>query len=214
MTARVQVVCVGLDASLADLVGEGAQSALAALDMATMLDRLVVCADDLAGDDDAWVQPVRGTHGRELTLYCHPDAFLAPRAAAGPPSAVWDCPGPPTAEVPVAAGDFSRTRAEAFLHHHLLVIRDLLRRDLDPSLVPAGLAEAFAAAWAIGVDGRLCRAGLPGYPLAERRRRFSRLFSQAGILMPEHWTIFQEIWDGIAPAQRDMARLVRRLPRL
>jgi hypothetical protein len=32
--------------------------------------------------------------------------------------------------------------------------------------------------------------------------------------MPEHWTIFQEIWDGVAPGQRDVARLARRLPRL
>jgi hypothetical protein len=214
MPGGTRVVCVGLDAALADLVGEGAQSALAALDMASALDRLVICADDLVGDDNAWVQPVRGTLGRELTLYCHPDAFLAPRAAAGPPVAVWDCPGPANVGFPAAAGDFSRTRAEVFLHHHLLVIRDLVRRELDPSLVPAGLAEAFAAAWAIGVDGRLCGAGLPGYPLAERRRRFSRLFSQAGILMPEHWTIFQEIWDGVAPGQRDVARLARRLPRL
>lgn len=214
MPGGPQVVCVGLDAALADLVGESAQSALAALEMAPALDRLVICADDLAGDDDAWVQPSRGTRGRELTIYCHPDVFLAPHATAGLPSAVWDCPGPATVELPVCAGDFSRTRAGIFLHHHLLVIRDLLRRELDPSLVPAVLAEAFAAAWAISVDGRLCRAGLPGYPLAERRHRFSRLFSQAGILMPEHWTIFQEIWDGVVPGQRDMARLARRLPRL
>jgi hypothetical protein len=214
MPGRAQVECVGLDAALADLVGEGAYSALAALDMESALDRLVICADDLAGDDDAWVQPVRGARGREITIYCHPDAFLAPRATAAPPGAVWDCPGPVTPETQVDAGDYSRTRAGAFLHHQLLVIRDLLRRELDPSLVPAGLAEAFAATWAIGVDGRLDRAGLPGYPLAERRRRFTRLFSQAGILMPEHWTIFQEIWDGVAPAQRDVARLARRLPRL
>ncbi len=216
MPGGPQVACVGLDASLADLVADGVHSALSGLDMAADLDRLVVCADDLAGAGEAWVQPARGTRGRALTLYCHPEVFLAarPAAAAGLPSAVWEQAGPAAAEAQVAAGDFSRSRAEVFLYHELLVIRDLLRRELDPSRVPATLAEAFAAAWSIGVDGRLARAGLPGYPLAERRRRFSRLFSQAGILMPEHWTIFQEIWDGVAAQQRDVARLARRLPRL
>ena len=35
-------------------------------------------------------------------------------------------------------------------------------------------AEAFTACWAVTVDGRLARAGLPGFDLPERRRRFSR----------------------------------------
>lgn len=214
MPGGAQVSCVGLDAALADLVGEDARSALGALGLAGALDRLVICADDLAGDDGAWVQPVRGSRGRQVILYCHPEVFLAPRAAPGVPAAVWDSPGAGLPEVPATAADYARARAEAFLHHHLLVLGDLLDRGLDPSRVPAGLAEAFAAAWAIGVDGRLDRRGLPGYPLVERRRRFSRLFSQAGILMPAHWTVFQEIWDGVTAGQRDILRQARRLPRL
>ncbi len=215
MTGGLRLECLGLDAPLSDLVGESARSALAALGLSGALDRLVICADDLAGCDDAWVQPGRGARRRDLTLYCHPEVFLAARAAPGVPAAVWDCPGPgDTSRPPVSASAFSRVRTEAFLHHHLTVIGDLMRGELDPSTVPADLAEAFDAAWAIGVDGRLGRAGLPGYPLAERRRRFSRLFSQAGILMPAHWTVFQELWDGVAAGQQDVVRLARALPRL
>jgi len=219
MPDRPLVECVGLEGPLADLVADRALAALAALDLEADLDRLVVCADDLAGGDGAWYGPLDGRgRGAErgVTLYCHPGVFLAARPEAdppGPPSAVWErrpaAPAPPP-----AAADFARSRADVFLHHHLLTIRDLLRRELVPSQVPEPLAEAFAAAWAIHVDGRLARAGLPGRDPGESRRRFSRLFSAAGILMPEHWQIFQSLWDGLAGQPREVVRLVRRLPRL
>jgi hypothetical protein len=225
-----QVSCVGLDQALGDLVADRARAALAALAMGDDLARLVICADDLAAGgplaagpavtgDEAWYGRVAGDTGpgRALTLYCPPAVFLAARAEGeppGPPAAVWERTGGRAEAPPPTAADFARGRSDVFLHHHLLTVRDLLRRDLAPRLVPGSLAEAFTAAWAITVDGRLERAGLPGHPLDERRRRFSRLFSQAGILMPVHWQVFQELWDGPAPAQREVLRQVRRLPRL
>ena len=233
MDDRPRVTCEGLDAALADLVADRARAALAALGMGDDLALLVVCADDLAagsgggqgtgpagGGDEAWFGRVAGHRdpGRAVTLYCSPAAFLAARPGdgpAGPPAAVWErARGPGAEPAPPTAGDFARGRADVFLHHHLLTLRDLLRRELAPGLVPASLAASFAAAWAIAVDGRLHRAGLPGHPQDHCRRRFSRAFSQAGILMPEHWLVFQELWDGQAAQQRDVLRQVRRLPRL
>ena len=222
------VACLGLEPALADLVVDSAGAALAALELAGDLERLEICADDLAGasadatgagaGDEGWFGPVAGHAGpgRAVTLYCAPAVFLAARPEArpaGPPTAVWERARGRQGDPAPAAADFARGRAEVFRHHQLLILRDLLRRELDPGLVPASLAEAFAAAWSITVDGRLHRAGLPGRAQDEQRRRFSGLFSRAGILMPEHWQIFEDLWEGVAAQQRDVLRQVRRLPR-
>jgi hypothetical protein len=100
------------------------------------------------------------------------------------------------------------------LHHQLLWAGDVLRGELRATDVPTSLVEGFAAAWAVTVDGRLARLDLPGYGLVDRRGRFSRLFSTAGVLMPDHWASFQELWDGLVARPRDVVGLVRRLPRL
>lgn len=110
--------------------------------------------------------------------------------------------------------DFSPERANVFLHHNLLLARDLVRGEISPGSIPTGQVEAFEAAWKVVVDGRLARAGLPGYSLAHRRGMFSRLFSSAGVLMPDHWQIFQSLWDGGLSTGRDVQAVIRQLPRL
>ncbi len=131
-----------------------------------------------------------------------------------PPRAVWESPGPGRDEQPLTAAAFSRARADAFLHHHLLWGHDVLGGGLRSFDVPGLLAEAFAACWAVTVDGRLARRELPGYSLTERRGRFSRLFSTGGVLMPGHWEAFQGLWEGLSERPREVVAVARRLPRL
>lgn len=219
MSDGPDIACVGLEPAVGRLVTDAAQNALAALDMAADLQRLEIVADDLGGCDEGWLRLGRGGPGEapSLALYCHADAFSPARQATStvfPPRAVWEQREGPAVEAGLTAAGFSRARTDAFVHHHLLWARDLLRGELKASQIPGSLAEAFAAAWAVTVDGRLARLGLPGYPLVERRGRFSRLFSTAGVLMPGHWNSFQALWDGLASRPRDVVALVRRLPRL
>ena len=219
MADRPHLDCVGLEPGVARLVTEAALQALQALDMLQDVGPLVVVADDLGGCEDGWLALRRAGPGRPpgLTIYCHPEAFAPTRPATGtvfPPRAVWEQADGRAVEIELTAAGYSRARTDAFMHHHLLWGRDLLRAELRPDDVPASLAEAFAAAWAVTVDGRLARQGFPGYPLVERRGRFSRLFSTAGVLMPGHWALFQELWDGLPARPREVVALVRRLPRL
>jgi hypothetical protein len=213
------ISCVGLEPAVERMIIDAARQALEALGMEADLSALEISADDLAGTEDAWLRPRPGPAGGlpALSIYCHPDVFGVPRPAANaafPPRAVWESPDPAAADGHLTAAGFSRVRSDTFLHHQLLWARDVLRGDVRSVDVPASLAEGFAAAWAVTVDGRLSRLGLPGYGLAERRNRFSRLFSTAGVLMPGHWASFQELWDGEIARPRDVVGLVRRLPRL
>ena len=54
--------------------------------------------------------------------------------------------------------------------------------------------------------------GQAGYPLTERRGHFSRLFSTVGVLLPDHWQIFQSLWDGGLPGWREVLAVTDRLP--
>lgn len=214
-----EIACVGLEPAVGRLVTDAAQQALAALDMAADLGRLEIVADDLAGCEDGWLRLARGGPGAapSLAIYCHADVFAPSRPATStvfPPRAVWEQMEGAPVETSLTAAGFSRARTDAFVHHHLLWARDLLRGDLRAARIPGSLAEAFAAAWAVTVDGRLARLDLAGYPLVERRGRFSRLFSTAGVLIPGHWNSFQALWDGHTSRPRDVVALVRRLPRL
>jgi hypothetical protein len=219
MDAAPPITCTGLDPALADLVADTARQAVAGVGLAGALGRLEICADDLPGAAEAWLALRRERAGGPpaLVLYCHPEVFGAPRPATGtvfPPRAVWDRPDPAAAEPPLTAALFSRARAAAFLHHHLQWAADTVAGTLRPDQVPASLTEAFSACWAVHVDGRLARRDLPGFPLGERRGRFSRLFSTGGILMPDHWKSFQDLWDGRFERPREVVAVARSLPPL
>ena len=103
-------------------------------------------------------------------------------------------------------------RASLFLHHNLMLAQDLVRGEIPLDMIPRAQVEAFEAAWEVVVDGRLSRKGLPGYPLAERRAAFSRHFSSAGVLLPDHWQVFQALWDGGLESGRDVLAVLRQLP--
>lgn len=211
---------MGLAGDLAADLVPLAQAAGRALDLGEDFSGIRIYGDDLPGDGDAWYRLEAGAGPDDLPvlgLFCHGNCFdpsARPRDAVQPIPEVWEqSPAPREVSVGAAEG-FSPDRAAVYLHHHLLTARDVVRGEVTGRNLPAALAEAFAEAWAVHVDGRLARHGLPGYPLDERRGRFARIFSLAGILLPDHWQVFQSLWDGALPSQRDVLEVVRRLPGL
>jgi hypothetical protein len=194
------------------------------LELERHLGRLALCLDDIREDERVWVAlapapPDRpfAADGRprpDVTLYFHPDHFLKDHApsAGSVPAAEWELtPAPPR---PREAGAFSARKAERTLYHQFLMARDLCDGTVQPATVPAPLVEAFQEAWAVTLDGRLRRAILPGYSQAERRRRFFRVFSAGGVLLPQHWQVFHTLWDWERLDQEELLALLERLPPL
>jgi hypothetical protein len=220
MTIRTEIRGLEPHDDLAAAVGERLDAAVADLGLAEDFRSLVICADELPGAHHVWYGIVRTRDSDprpEVTVYCAPGDFLKSGSTSGsvyPPTAVWEQLAAPHGDTGTGALVFSPAGTDRLLHHHLLMVRDLVRGAVIPETIPATLIQAFEAAWATTVDGRLERAGLPGFSLAERRGMFSRLFSSAGILLPDHWQIFQSLWDGALSEQRDILAVVRQLPRL
>lgn len=215
-----QITIVGQAAALATELEPLAESAATALKLTDDFSGLRICGDDLPGQDDVWyrLRPAQREDTRPiLFLFCHGACFVGSGRTADavrPPRPVWEQMPAPHEDLVLALDDFSRERSAIFLHHHLLAAQDMVRGRVRGRNLPAGLAEAFAEAWAVGLDGRLARKGLPGYPLAERRARFARIFSPAGILLPDHWQVFQSLWDGALTEQKEVLDVVKRLPGL
>ncbi len=210
----------GLPGSLWRMVEPRLAAALSALELAAEFSAVLITADDLPGDDSAWYRllPGEGGTGRPtLALTCHADSFCRHQplhTTVYPVRAIWDqLDAPPAARIP-DPDVYSPERTDSFLFHHLLTVRDLRRGELQGGDIPDHLQEAFAAVWAVSVDGRLARRQLPGYGLAERRNHYSRLFSTGGILLPEHWQVFQAVWDGALLEQSAILGVTRQLPRL
>ena len=213
----IRIICDGGPVGLPRLVTPRLEAAARALELSRFVTGVHLCLDDLPGGDGAWYQREEGPEGVVLRLYCHPDD-LARRHPGGQTSLltreVWEQAPAPRDEDLFDPGSTDLSRADAFLHHHLLTVTDIFEGRVDHRDLSLAVAEAFTAVWAVGVDGRLERAGWPGYGLQERRGRFSRLFSAAGILLPDHWQIFQAVWDGALATQKDILTVVRQLPRL
>ena len=210
----------GLPAPLWKVVEPRLAATLVALKMEEAFGTVRLSGDDLPGDEDAWyaiVPPTAEAPGPVLNLTCHPDAFCRHRplkSTVYPAQEIWKQIAAPLAEPFLDPAEFSAERTDVFLHHHLLTVSDIRRGKLVAADIPSHLTEAFAAAWAVAVDGQLNRRHLPGYPMAERRGRFSRLFSAAGIMLPDHWQIFQALWDGGLEGQKAVLGVARQLPRL
>ncbi len=218
--AACQAEARGVAEPLATLITEAARLALRSLGDEAPARRVIICVDDLPGTEELpWYGdrdpdfPGRPT----LVLYCGLDAFLEPaprRTTLSGAPAIWEPFYPSCGGETGLDERFSPGATERFLHHHLLFAADLLACRVETALVPRSEQPAFQAAWAVTVDGRLARGGLPGYSLQERRGLFSRLFAGSGILLPDHWRIFRALWDGGIVAQAEVLAAVRRLPRL
>jgi hypothetical protein len=218
--ASLQISCTGIDDDLVALLTPLASAAGKALDLGRDVSGVRICGDDLPGEDGVWyrLQPGSGPEDLPvLDLYCHGACFGRRERefdSVYPAREVWEQSPPPAGEPSGGEARFSRERSSIFLHHHLLTARDLVRGAVTGRDLPPELAEAFTEAWAVCVDGRLVRKGLPGYPVAERRGRFAQVFSPAGILLPDHWQVFQSLWDGALPLQQDVLGVLKRLPGL
>jgi hypothetical protein len=217
----VRVICIPEDNRCGDALATVAASAARRLKLAPRLAELILCLDDIADDPRPWIALRRADRRRgrrwRATIYLHPDGITRDRpgrVSLGPGRQVWD---PAVAPPEVAAAeprDFRRRKAERALFHQLLWLADLIDGAVVPEELPRALGEAFQAGWSVTVDGRLRRRHLPGYAIAHRRASFSRLFSQAGVLLPEHWRIFHRLWEGEVADQEAVLAHVSRLPRL
>jgi hypothetical protein len=196
-------------------------SAADRLELTALLTSLTICLDDIGADRRAWLSVRRSVVETEArgraTLYLHPDQITRDRPdrqSVLPGRQVWDRGEAIPAVSGLSPSDFRKPKAERCLCHHLLWIKDLITEKLEPQDIPRAMVEAFQEGWAVTVDGRLRRGHFPGYSVAERRASFSRLFSRAGVLLPEHWRVFHRLWEGAATDQEAVLALVRRLPRL
>ena len=206
------------DWPLADLLRPVAQSVVEQLDLADRLDRLSLVPDAMTADDRGWLSLERRAEGRHrLTLWFHSDQVRQDRpghGAARPLSLDWTLAPTPREEEPLAAADFSLPNTQRFLFQQLLLVKDILDERLHPDAIPPSLVEAFQEAWLVTVDGRLQREGLPHLSAGERRMRFIHLFSPAGVLTPNHWTIFNKLWEGAVAEEEAVLAKVRLLPPL
>jgi hypothetical protein len=202
---------------LATVLAPHAAAAAEHLGLGRWLARILLILDDIVADERPWLTLATTAAGRSLALYLHPEAVLKDRAdstSRPAPHDAWTLRPAPRTEAACDPADFSAVKAQRLLHHQFLWARDLCDGSLDPAAVPPSLAEAFQEAWAVGVDGRLRRADLPALGEGERRFRFLRVFASAGVITPEHWRIYHELWSGEAPTSAEVLRCVRLLPPL
>lgn len=217
----MKLLCQGMGEELCVLVRPCLESAAQSLDLAADFVSFEIIADDLPDAAEPWLmlEEVKFPEGKKYkgSLFCSESFYCQSNGATGtvfPPVEVWDQAPAPGLQVRFTADRFSLSRSNEFLHHELLMARDLVRGELQPRAIASGQVVAFSALWAVVIDGRLSRMGLPGYSLAERRSRFSRLFACAGVLLPGHWQIFQSLWDGAVVQWKDVQASIRLLPRL
>jgi hypothetical protein len=221
----VRLGCQPEEHPLCAALAAAAAGAALELQLARYLCELTLCLDDLDADERIWLTfgtAERGEGGeasvgarRTLTLYLHPDHVLKdrPLAVLAPHAAIWEMRRQPQGRGAEPAWEVSRPKIERFLYHQFLFIRDLCQGRLDPRRIPRDLAAAFQEAWAVTIDGRLRQARLPGYSAAERRRRFSRFFAASGVILPDHWRIFHDLWEDAEIDQEQLLRALERLPR-
>jgi hypothetical protein len=208
----MQVRCLPEEMELAALVRGPAGEAARALSLPRYLLELSIWLDDIAPDERVWLDLRLRPGGGTATLYLHPSQLLLDRPLTPAVTAPWDLRRPAVGGDEQVSAGFSRPKADRVLHHQFLALRDLCEGSVRPGRLPAAAAEGFQELWAVTVDGRLRRLGLPGFSAAERRRRFSRTFASHGVLLPAHWRIFHELWEVARVEQERLLAWLRQLP--
>jgi hypothetical protein len=103
-------------------------------------------------------------------------------------------------------------RVDRWLHRNILQLDDLLEGRVDPVRVPDGSSTAFQTCWDVWTDGRLRAWQHPGLSLAERRALFLRTFSRGTPLLPRHWAVFHELWEGSLAGHDGLVEAIGALP--
>ena len=101
---------------------------------------------------------------------------------------------------------------DRWLHRNLLQLADLVDGRVRPQDVERDQASALQACWDVWTDGRLRQRQQPGLSQAERRRIFFRVFAPQGTLLPRHWQVFHELWEGHLEDHEGLVTAVERLP--
>jgi len=217
----IDLRCNGLDKELCPLLQPHLESAANSLELAADFFSFSLMIDDFPEASEPWLHLLKSFDPAETrsgaVLFCAESSFTSLNPASGtemPPVEIWDQAPAPRQNLCFDPGSFSEKRSLAFLHHELFLAQDLVQGRIIPSALANGQIEAFSSTWAVTVDGRLARRGLPGYSMAQRRAQFSRLFSGVGVLLPDHWQIFQSLWDGGLSDWKDVLGAIRHLPRL
>jgi hypothetical protein len=194
---------------------------VADLNLGAVFGRILVCADESPEEETTWFHFPSGRQVAagelEVEFHCSTSSLVRPApdsAVFRQPAQIWDSHEGAWEGALPSPEQFSETGARIFFYHNFLLLKDLAQGRIEPRDVPAALITAFETAWEVVVDGRLARSGLPGYALEERRNRFSRTFSSAGVLMPNHWEIYQSLWDGGLDSQPEVLGVLRQLPLL
>jgi len=113
-------------------------------------------------------------------------------------------------EVPAERVD--RLRADRWIYRNLLQLDDLLSRRVDPEKISRSRSTAFQTCWDVWTDGRLKGRSMPGISQAERRGVFFRTFAAGGLLLPRHWAIFHDLWEGRLADQTGLMQALAELP--
>lgn len=171
--------------------------------------RLVLALDAPEFTGCAWWQIDADGQGYEATLYGSPDDVLeAPQGGWAPRA------GLAVAEAP-ANRALDPLLLDRWLHRNLLQLDDIVRGRVRPREVARSQVAALQACWDVWTDGRLRRWQHPGVSQAERRRLFFRAFARSGLLLPRHWQLFHELWEGaLGEDGEEQAGLLRALSQL
>jgi hypothetical protein len=208
-TVRIRLEPPGFPGT--ELVIEAAHLAAANLGMDARLRELEIVLDapEFSGSSFFMVQHLADGAGYSAQIYGSPEDILARGAFGGDPDALSPSR---LRELEMEAVD--RMRLDRWLHRNLLQLDDLLSGRVDPNVVPAGKSLPLQSLWDVWTDGRLRERQMPGLTQAERRRIFFRVFAPHGLLLPRHWRIFHELWEGKYANQAGLLLALEGLPEI
>ena len=109
---------------------------------------------------------------------------------------------------------FEPLQLDRWLHRNLLQLDDLIEGRVRPGDVDRKQSSALQACWNVWTDGRLRAWQQPGMSQGERRSVFYRTFAPSGTLLPRHWQVFHDLWEGNLADHDGLVAAVERLPRL
>ena len=185
-----------------------AEMAAGQLGLHDEIENLHLVLDAPEFEEGGYWQIERGPAGIEATLYSSPRDVLTPPNYREAKDLGLD----EDRLGEVDPGKVDLLRLSRWIYRNLLQLDDVLQGRIDPSSLPRGSSAAFQICWDVWTDGRLKHRLLPGFSLAERRRSFFHTFTVGGLLLPQHWALFHELWEGKVDDQDALLAVVGKLP--